>query len=143
MELEDDVETSSGAEPLIKDCSARVSFVTRRSAERAFVTGRCWQGHNLNFAWLSTNPPSSEMSSRENTGSFEPDDAKPEEKVEVALLEKVEEPEDEEKRSAEEEDTEDSRVLNRSPNPSPSPSPSPSPTTMSGTREPNEDDDTC
>ncbi|KAH6792155.1 hypothetical protein C2S52_002632 [Perilla frutescens var. hirtella] len=36
------------------DVSARVSFTTRRSAERAFSHGKSWQGHLLQFSWLSS-----------------------------------------------------------------------------------------
>lgn len=36
------------------DVSACVSFTTRRSAERAFLHGKSWQGHKLHFLWLST-----------------------------------------------------------------------------------------
>ncbi|KAL6011446.1 hypothetical protein ACLOJK_001894 [Asimina triloba] len=36
------------------NCSARITFTTRRSAERAFQNGRCCQGHNLQFNWSTT-----------------------------------------------------------------------------------------
>lgn len=32
--------------------SAQVSFTSRRSAERAFLNGKSWQGHTLQFTWL-------------------------------------------------------------------------------------------
>ncbi|KAL7190341.1 hypothetical protein ACSBR2_022591 [Camellia fascicularis] len=52
VELED-VESSDLVAS--KNCSAHISFTTRHSAERAFVNGKCWQGHNLQLTWL---PPS-------------------------------------------------------------------------------------
>lgn len=36
------------------DVSACVSFTTRRFAERAFLQGKSWQGHKLQFTWLSS-----------------------------------------------------------------------------------------
>ncbi|KAI3463028.1 hypothetical protein Pfo_019691 [Paulownia fortunei] len=35
------------------DVLARVSFTTRHSAEKAFLHGKCWQGHNMQFMWLT------------------------------------------------------------------------------------------
>ncbi|KAK4772808.1 hypothetical protein SAY86_014583 [Trapa natans] len=35
-----------------KGSSARVGFKERRSAERAFLNCKSWQGHNLQFAWV-------------------------------------------------------------------------------------------
>ncbi|XP_059643519.1 zinc finger CCCH domain-containing protein 41 [Cornus florida] len=62
IELEDlesdDSETKNG--------SAHISFITRRSAEQAFVNGKCWQGHNLQFTWLMPNKSSNDNGSREN-----------------------------------------------------------------------------
>ncbi|KAF8037583.1 hypothetical protein BT93_B0462 [Corymbia citriodora subsp. variegata] len=50
VEGQDDI---NGSETL-KTVSAHIGFVTRDSAERAFANGKCWQGHNLQFVWLST-----------------------------------------------------------------------------------------
>ncbi|WOL11628.1 hypothetical protein Cni_G20392 [Canna indica] len=36
-----------------EDCSACVTFTSCGSAERAFVSGKYWQGHSLCFLWLS------------------------------------------------------------------------------------------
>ncbi|XP_073038207.1 zinc finger CCCH domain-containing protein 41-like isoform X1 [Primulina eburnea] len=36
------------------DVSALISFTTRRTAERAFLNGKCWQDHNLQFMWLAS-----------------------------------------------------------------------------------------
>ncbi|KAL5572769.1 hypothetical protein UlMin_022366 [Ulmus minor] len=67
----EDVETSDGSSEseMSKECSARISFVTRRSAERAFVNGKCWEGHNLKFTWLTPNIPSNDQSGRETSPS--------------------------------------------------------------------------
>lgn len=43
------------------DVSARVSFTTRRSAERAFSHGKSWQGHKLQFLWLTSINTSKEV----------------------------------------------------------------------------------
>lgn len=43
MEGQNDVGTSK--------LSAQISFASRRSAERAFLNGKSWQGHNLQFKW--------------------------------------------------------------------------------------------
>ncbi|KAK1568708.1 hypothetical protein Q3G72_027791 [Acer saccharum] len=53
VELEDaEVHDGNSVLDTQKNCSARLSFATRRSAERAFMNGKCWQGHNLQFLWL-------------------------------------------------------------------------------------------
>ncbi|XP_057983383.1 zinc finger CCCH domain-containing protein 41 [Malania oleifera] len=50
----DDFEAHDGGNGLeaSKNCSACITFATRQSAERAFLNGKCWQGHNLQFMWL-------------------------------------------------------------------------------------------
>lgn len=70
VELED-VEGCDGSSEseVSKDCSACVNFVTRRSAERAFINGKCWQGHNLKFMWLTPSTPSNDPSGTENSPS--------------------------------------------------------------------------
>ncbi|KAJ4961941.1 hypothetical protein NE237_021851 [Protea cynaroides] len=57
---------SAGLEPSAK-CSARITFTTRRAAERAFLNGKCWQGHNLQLTWLAASSNSSEQVGRENS----------------------------------------------------------------------------
>ncbi|KAK8534062.1 hypothetical protein V6N13_028255 [Hibiscus sabdariffa] len=42
------------SEPL-KNCSALITYSTRQSAERAYINGKCWQGNNLQFKWLTSN----------------------------------------------------------------------------------------
>lgn len=39
-----------------RNCSACVNFSTRQSAEKAYLNGKSWQGHNLQFAWLKIFP---------------------------------------------------------------------------------------
>ncbi|KAL8475412.1 hypothetical protein ACS0TY_028172 [Phlomoides rotata] len=59
-ELQESNDASSSS-----NVSARISFTTRRSAEKAFLHGKVWQGHKLQFVWhtgkevgISGNPPS-------------------------------------------------------------------------------------
>ncbi|XP_042487020.1 zinc finger CCCH domain-containing protein 41-like, partial [Macadamia integrifolia] len=57
----------AGLEPSA-NCSARITFATRRAAERAFLNGKCWQGHSLQFTWLATSSNSgNEQGGRENS----------------------------------------------------------------------------
>ncbi|KAJ0113729.1 hypothetical protein Patl1_02808 [Pistacia atlantica] len=50
-----------------KNCSARIAFTTRRSAERAFQNGKCWQGHSLQFTWLMSSGSGNDLGNRENS----------------------------------------------------------------------------
>lgn len=54
VELEDlePQDSSNGSETL--SISARICFPTRRSAERAFLNGKIWQGQALQFMWLQS-----------------------------------------------------------------------------------------
>lgn len=52
-----------------KNVSACITFTTRRSAERAFQNGKCWQGHKLQFTWLTT---SNHSSSNNSSGGISP-----------------------------------------------------------------------
>ena len=72
-ELED-LESREGDSELekSKDCSARITFTTRRSAERAFLNGKCWEGHDLKFMWLTSSISSNDHSGRENSPSTTP-----------------------------------------------------------------------
>jgi len=47
----------------MRNCSARISFATRHSAERAFVNGKSWHGHNLHFIWAASGIPCGSQSS--------------------------------------------------------------------------------
>ncbi|KAJ6949579.1 zinc finger CCCH domain-containing protein 41-like [Populus alba x Populus x berolinensis] len=59
VELEDEPGDYDGdGSDTVKSCSARVTFTTRRSAERAFLNGKCWQGKNLKFEWLMSSTSS-------------------------------------------------------------------------------------
>lgn len=51
------------------DVSARVSFTTRRYAERAFSHGKSWQGHVLQFSWISSINTGKEVGSSGNPPS--------------------------------------------------------------------------
>lgn len=52
-----------------KDYSACITFTTRHSAERAFINGKCWEGHNLKFTWLASSISSNDRSGKENSPS--------------------------------------------------------------------------
>lgn len=53
IELEDkEVKSSTGTLKPSESFSACINFTTRRSAEKAFLGGKCWKGHNLQFEWL-------------------------------------------------------------------------------------------
>lgn len=54
---------------VMRNCSARVSFATRHSAERAFVNENSWHGHNLHFLWAT---PSIPCCSRTSGRAFPP-----------------------------------------------------------------------
>lgn len=55
MELEDTEghDNSKGSETM-KSCSARIGFRDRQTAERAFLSSKSWQGHNLQLAWVAS-----------------------------------------------------------------------------------------
>ncbi|KAM0958056.1 hypothetical protein EV1_023156 [Malus domestica] len=73
VELEDLESRDCGSElEKSKDCSARITFTTRRSAERAFLNGKCWEGHDLKFTWLTFSISSNDHSGRENSPSTTP-----------------------------------------------------------------------
>lgn len=52
VEVEDAKSQSDQASKILETCVVRVTYVTRRAAERAFIEGRCWQGQNLQLAWV-------------------------------------------------------------------------------------------
>jgi RNA-binding protein 26 len=43
-------------------CSACVTYTTRQSAEKAFITGKSCKGHMLRFMWLTASPGSNNQS---------------------------------------------------------------------------------
>ncbi|KAL1537102.1 zinc finger CCCH domain-containing protein 41-like [Salvia divinorum] len=51
---ESELQETNDASVSTSDVSACVSFTTRRSAERAFSHGKSWQGHKLQFSWLTS-----------------------------------------------------------------------------------------
>lgn len=70
VELEEQESTSSSSSGCLKhpsNCSAIVRFSTRDSAEKAFLAGTNWQGHDLKFSWVSTS----------NSGAVQEADKKP------------------------------------------------------------------
>ncbi|KAK1298002.1 Zinc finger CCCH domain-containing protein 27 [Acorus calamus] len=56
---EPEIDPGDGVSNPSAKCSARVTFTTRRSAEKAFLNGKCWQGHNLQFMWVTSSSSSS------------------------------------------------------------------------------------
>ncbi|KZV43412.1 zinc finger CCCH domain-containing protein 41 [Dorcoceras hygrometricum] len=57
VELEEShhAKVSNDDAPSACGVSARISFATRRSAEKAFINGKSWKGHPLQFTWLKSN----------------------------------------------------------------------------------------
>lgn len=64
------------------NCSANVTFLTRHSAERAFVDGRSWQGQDLKFIWLSSDKDPHRTSSDTSRDA----DMEPENEAEIISL---------------------------------------------------------
>ncbi|KAL2552443.1 Zinc finger CCCH domain-containing protein 41 [Forsythia ovata] len=62
VELEESQPQETSNASLPSCVAARVSFTTRHSAEKAFLNGKCWQGHNLQFMWITSS------NSRKNIG---------------------------------------------------------------------------
>ncbi|GMH24887.1 hypothetical protein Nepgr_026730 [Nepenthes gracilis] len=64
VELEDaevqDSHPQVDAPETAKNYSARVSFTTHSAAERAFMNGNSWNGHNLQFTWITSNSSTGE-----------------------------------------------------------------------------------
>ncbi|KAI3845250.1 hypothetical protein MKW98_009316 [Papaver atlanticum] len=70
VEVEDFEHCNDSANPELSDSrSARITFTTRRSAEKAFTNGKCLQGHNLKFMWLTTSSNSTSNSGRESSST--------------------------------------------------------------------------
>ncbi|XWS30386.1 hypothetical protein CRYUN_Cryun24cG0113000 [Craigia yunnanensis] len=69
VELEDvENEDDIGSEAT-KNCSAIITYSTCHSAERAYINGKCWQGNNLQFTWLTSSNSSNDPSSKETSYS--------------------------------------------------------------------------
>lgn len=70
VEVEDFDHYNDSANPELSDSrSARITFTTRRSAEKAFTNGKCLQGHNLKFMWLTTSSNPTSSSGRESSST--------------------------------------------------------------------------
>lgn len=73
VELEDLESRDRGSElDISKDCSARITFATRRSAEKAFLNGKCWEGCDLKFVWLTSSISSNDRNGGEKSPSTTP-----------------------------------------------------------------------
>ncbi|KAH7851723.1 hypothetical protein Vadar_015740 [Vaccinium darrowii] len=85
VEIED-VESSDSLAS--QNCSAHISFTKRPSAERAFLNGRCWQGHNLQFTWVVSSSSSNGNGVGENppSASKMPSDANLQNAAEVTPI---------------------------------------------------------
>lgn len=71
VELEDgEVHEGDNGSDASKNCQVHVSFTTRRSAERAFLSGKSWQGHDLQFTWLMPSSSSNDLGNKEKTSTF-------------------------------------------------------------------------
>ncbi|KAF3629302.1 putative trithorax group protein osa-like [Capsicum annuum] len=77
VELEDlePQDCNSGSE--VQNTSARISFRSRRSAERAYLNGKCWQDQTLHFMWLQSSNSAKDLGVGENVTptSKQPSDA--------------------------------------------------------------------
>ncbi|KAJ8546356.1 hypothetical protein K7X08_018939 [Anisodus acutangulus] len=54
VELEDLEPQDCNNSSEVQNTCARISFRSRRSAERAYLNGKCWQGQTLQFMWLQS-----------------------------------------------------------------------------------------
>ncbi|MCD7462939.1 hypothetical protein HAX54_049651 [Datura stramonium] len=77
VELEDlePQDCNNGSE--MQNTSARISFRSRRSAERAYLSGKCWQDQTLHFMWLQSSNSAKGIGVGENVtpASKQPSDA--------------------------------------------------------------------
>lgn len=89
VENEDDVMVSETS----NDCSARITYSTCCSAEKAYANGKCWQGHNLQFSWLtfsnSINDPISNETSSAPNEPLDADDIQTEKKLACSISQEV------------------------------------------------------
>ncbi|KAJ8775067.1 hypothetical protein K2173_020071 [Erythroxylum novogranatense] len=61
----DDIDESESES--LRSRSARVTFTTRLSAERAFSNGKFWEGNNLQFMWVQLSTQNKDHDGRENS----------------------------------------------------------------------------
>lgn len=61
----------------VQNTSAKISFRSRRSAERAFLNGKSWQGQILQLMWVQSSNPAKDVGVGENVtpASKQPSDA--------------------------------------------------------------------
>ncbi|KAF5799674.1 putative transcription factor C3H family [Helianthus annuus] len=64
VEIDDPEPANSNNDPGTGKYSARVYFRTRHSAEKAFSSGKCWNGHDLQFSWFKSSNPGIDSESR-------------------------------------------------------------------------------
>ncbi|KAG8501525.1 hypothetical protein CXB51_004027 [Gossypium anomalum] len=69
VEIEDVENDNDMGSEAMNNCSIVITYGTRRSAERAYVNGKCWQGINLQFTWLTSSNSSNDPSSKETSSS--------------------------------------------------------------------------
>ncbi|XP_012459372.2 zinc finger CCCH domain-containing protein 41 [Gossypium raimondii] len=69
VEIEDVENDNDMGSEAMNNCSIVITYGTRWSAERAYVNGKCWQGNNLQFTWLTSSNSSNDPSSKETSSS--------------------------------------------------------------------------
>ncbi|XVF16363.1 hypothetical protein REPUB_Repub10bG0025000 [Reevesia pubescens] len=69
VELEDVENDDNMGSEALNNCSVIITYSTRLSAERAYVNGKCWQGNNLKFTWLTSSNSSNDPNSKETSSS--------------------------------------------------------------------------
>ncbi|CAI9766736.1 unnamed protein product [Fraxinus pennsylvanica] len=70
VELEESEPQETSNASLRSNAGARVSFTTRHSAEKAFLNGKCWQGHNLRFMWITSSNSSKNIGGAGNSSTL-------------------------------------------------------------------------
>lgn len=68
VEVDESEVEGTNASAATFNTSARISFTTRRSAEKAFLHGKSWQGHKLQYIWLTSNNSGKECAA--NSGNL-------------------------------------------------------------------------
>lgn len=94
------------------NCSANVTFLTRHSAERAFEDGKCWQGQDLKFIWLSSSGKNPDGASPEASRDA---DMEPESEAESIVFKETPRDEEESENSTRDNDVEPSETGKVSP----------------------------
>ncbi|KAI3704802.1 hypothetical protein L1987_75031 [Smallanthus sonchifolius] len=78
-----DLEPADGSnDPGTGKYSAHVYFRTRHSTEKAFSSGKCWNGHNLQFSWLKSSNLGKDNESHLSTSKGKSDASVGSEKIE-------------------------------------------------------------